>query len=194
MTIYNSDHTAPATLHLADFAPLQEAWDAWVRLGTQELAARELGLTRSGLVSRICRYRKLTGKRGKPTAKREADRYALALDAWRAWEEHGTIGKAAVAMGLSYSGLRRRVENYWDAHNMRHGTEPRSLRTLPARQARAAWLAWADHSTHRGAARALGLGVNTVARRVADHRDNVGMPADATPYTHDVDGRPLVQP
>lgn len=189
MTIRNAD-ALPASHSSRDLVQLTEAFEAWVEHGTQEKAAAALGVLRTTLASRIFRYRKVTGCKETPTAKRDALRKQRADDAWAAWEEHGSISAAARSVGLTYSGFRSRLEDYWNAHDMRHGIAPKSLHDWEERQDAAAWKAWQDHGTHKAAAVALGVSTDSVSRRCKGHRYTTGMPAHATPHTHTVKGLP----
>lgn len=181
MTIRNAD-ALPASHSSRDLVQLTEAFEAWVEHGTQEKAAAALGVLRTTLASRIFRYRKVTGCKETPTAKRDALRKQRADDAWAAWEEHGSISAAARSVGLTYSGFRSRLEDYWNAHDMRHGMPPKSLATWCQREDAAAWKAWEEYGSHRAAGVALGVSTNTISRRCRGHRCTAGMLPHATPW------------
>lgn len=182
MTLRTPDTEGLSALSAHNVAQLEEAWVAWEKHGTTAKAAEALGITAGCLRSRIQRYRKVFGKRPKPAnGKRTEQRTRLAYDAWAAWEEHGSVALAAASRGLTYSGFRGRLENYWDMHGMRHGIAPKSLRTWDQRQAEAAWKAWEEHGTHAKAGEALGVSTYTISQRVSLYRRIHKLPSTARP-------------
>jgi DNA-binding Lrp family transcriptional regulator len=172
---------------------LEATWNALAEHKTLQRAADALGLSRSAVGRRLrvyCRENGLPKGSRPPVAggdPKALDK-RLCLEAWEAWGRYGTVREAAKMLGLTYHQCRSRIERHRAYRELGVYSEPDTLLDFRHRQYRAAWLAWEAEGTQAKGATAIGIALSTFEERIALHKHVVGMPRDANPHTHTVDG------